>query len=107
MCRVSPQKKRTATLSRTTTPSQKNKPPLTTRHHHQTPPPPPTKKTHTKKGNIRRAEHFLAFLRRFIAHLADRMAAPTVVTEGPASFLAGVQESVRVDAKTLRCVMCV
>ncbi|KAF8064487.1 hypothetical protein HT031_003286 [Scenedesmus sp. PABB004] len=53
-------------------------------------------------GNIRRAEHFIAFLRRFIAHLAERMRTPSVVSEGPASFLAGVQAAVAVDAKTLR-----
>ena len=53
-------------------------------------------------GNIRRAEHFLGFMRRFIAHLADVMRAQHVTSEGPASFLAKVQEAVRVDAKTLR-----
>lgn len=53
-------------------------------------------------GNIRRAEHFLGFMRRFIAHLADVMRAGHVTEEGPASFLAKVQEAVRVDAKTLR-----
>jgi hypothetical protein len=30
------------------------------------------------------------------------MKVPAVVTEGPAAFLGGVQEAVRVDAKTLR-----
>ncbi|KAI8463211.1 MAG: hypothetical protein J3K34DRAFT_496282 [Monoraphidium minutum] len=53
-------------------------------------------------GNIRRAEHFLGFMRRFVAHLADTMRVPHVTSEGPASFLAKVQEAVRVDAKTLR-----
>ena len=46
-------------------------------------------------GNIRRAEHFLGFMRRFIAHLADVMRAQHVTSEGPASFLAKVQEAVR------------
>jgi hypothetical protein len=41
-------------------------------------------------------------MRRFIAHLADRMRAGHVTAEGPASFLQGVQEAVRVDGKTLR-----
>lgn len=53
-------------------------------------------------GNIRRAEHFLGFMRRFIGHLADVMRAQHVTSEGPASFLAKVQEAVRVDAKTLK-----
>jgi hypothetical protein len=53
-------------------------------------------------GNIRRAEHFIGFLRRFVAYLAERMNAPAVVSEGPAAFLAGVQQAVAVDAKTLR-----
>jgi hypothetical protein len=53
-------------------------------------------------GNIRRAEHFISFLRRFVAYLAERMNAPAVVSEGPAAFLAGVQQAVAVDAKTLR-----
>eukprot|EP00878_Enallax_costatus_P041534 GHUV01048340.1.p1 GENE.GHUV01048340.1~~GHUV01048340.1.p1 ORF type:complete len:177 (+),score=73.61 GHUV01048340.1:857-1387(+) len=53
-------------------------------------------------GNIRRAEHFIGFLRRFVAFLAERMKTPAVVSEGPASFLAGVQQAVAVDAKTLK-----
>lgn len=53
-------------------------------------------------GNIRRAEHFISFLRRFVAYLGERMNAPAVVSEGPAAFLAGVQQAVAVDAKTLR-----
>ena len=53
-------------------------------------------------GNIRRAEHFIAFLKRFVAHLAERMKAPVVITEGTASFLEGVEKEVLVDAKTLR-----
>jgi DNA excision repair protein ERCC-2 len=53
-------------------------------------------------GNIRRAEHFIGFLRRFVAHLYERMRTPAVVSEGPASFLGQVQAAVAVDAKTLR-----
>ncbi|KAF6250426.1 DNA repair helicase [Scenedesmus sp. NREL 46B-D3] len=53
-------------------------------------------------GNIRRAEHFIGFLRRFVAHLSERMRTPAVVSEGPASFLGQVQAAVAVDAKTLR-----
>jgi hypothetical protein len=56
------------------------------------------------KGNIRRAEHFLGFMRRFIAHLADVMRAQVATEESPTTFLNKVQEAVRVDAKTLRWV---
>lgn len=41
-------------------------------------------------------------MKRFVAHLADVMRTPHVTEEGPAMFLAKVQEAVRVDAKTLR-----
>lgn len=53
-------------------------------------------------GNIRRAEHFVSFLKRFVAYLFDRMKVPNVVTESPTTFTMRVQETVRVDAKTLR-----
>lgn len=68
--------------------------------------PTPNKLTTTTTGNIRRAEHFISFLRRFVSYLAERMNAPAVVSEGPAAFLAGVQQAVAVDAKTLRCLLC-
>lgn len=48
----------------------------------------------------------MGFLRRFVAYLAERMSTPTVVSEGPAAFLAGIQAAVAVDAKTLRWDTC-
>lgn len=53
-------------------------------------------------GNIRRAEHFLAFLQRFLTHLRNRLSGPAVVSDTPATFLATLQEAVAIDAKTLR-----
>jgi DNA excision repair protein ERCC-2 len=53
-------------------------------------------------GNIRRAEHFVAFMRRLVAHLRERLRSRQVVHELPPTFLAGLQERVAVDAKTLK-----
>jgi DNA excision repair protein ERCC-2 len=53
-------------------------------------------------GNIRRAEHFLAFLQRLLAFLRRRLAGSVVVSEGPAAFLAALQGETGIDAKTLR-----
>ena len=44
------------------------------------PPPPPP------------AEHFLAFLQRFLAFLRQRLAVNQVVSDTPTSFLAALQE---------------
>ena len=48
-------------------------------------------------GNIRRAEHFLAFLRRFIAYLKKRMEVQQVESETPPAFLAHLQAQVAID----------
>lgn len=48
-------------------------------------------------GNIRRAEHFLAFLRRFIEYLRQRLNVQVVETETPATFLANLQEKVAIE----------
>mmetsp|Transcript_4027 Transcript_4027/g.16062 ORF Transcript_4027/g.16062 Transcript_4027/m.16062 type:complete len:772 (+) Transcript_4027:286-2601(+) len=53
-------------------------------------------------GNIRRAEHFVAFLRRFVEYLKTRMRATQVEQETPAAFLAHLQQSVAIDGKTLK-----
>ncbi|KAK9867834.1 hypothetical protein WJX84_011959 [Apatococcus fuscideae] len=53
-------------------------------------------------GNIRRAEHFMAFLRRFIEYLRQRLNVQVVETETPATFLAHLQEKVAIEGKTLR-----
>ncbi|KAK9823916.1 hypothetical protein WJX72_006337 [[Myrmecia] bisecta] len=53
-------------------------------------------------GNIRRAEHFIQFLRRFVDHLRQRLNTEAVETENPTAFLVQVQEKLNIDAKTLR-----
>lgn len=53
-------------------------------------------------GNIRRAEHFIAFLRRFIEYLKTRMRVLHVVAESPTSFLQHVKEVTFIDKKPLR-----
>ncbi|KAI3626937.1 RAD3 [Malassezia furfur] len=53
-------------------------------------------------GNIRRAEHFLAFLRRFVEYLKTRMRVLHVVAETPASFLQHLKEITFIERKPLR-----
>lgn len=53
-------------------------------------------------GNIRRAEHFVAFLRRFVAYLKEKLGVNQVETENPTTFLAQLQERLNIDGKTLR-----
>ena len=53
-------------------------------------------------GNIRRAEHFVAFLRRLVAYLSSRLNSAVVEQQSPAAFLAHLQGALGVDAKTLR-----
>ncbi|KAL2914057.1 TFIIH/NER complex ATP-dependent 5'-3' DNA helicase subunit [Polyrhizophydium stewartii] len=58
-------------------------------------------------GNIRRAEHFVAFLRRFIEYLKasrhmTRMRVMHVVAESPTSFLQHIKEITYIDRKPLR-----
>lgn len=53
-------------------------------------------------GNIRRAEHFLAFLRRFVEYLKTRLAVHSVISETPSSFLTAVKEATQIDRKPLR-----
>ncbi|KAI3435700.1 hypothetical protein D9Q98_001758 [Chlorella vulgaris] len=53
-------------------------------------------------GNIRRAEHFVAFLQRFVAYLRTRLAVDQVVSDTPTSFLASLQQAVAIEGKTLR-----
>ena len=42
-------------------------------------------------GNIRRAEHFIAFLQRFLQHLRTRLQVNAVVSDTPTSFLQVLQ----------------
>ncbi|KAI9251662.1 hypothetical protein EDC94DRAFT_642507 [Helicostylum pulchrum] len=53
-------------------------------------------------GNIRRAEHFVAFLRRFIEYLKTRLRVMHVVAETPASFLQHLKDVTYIERKPLR-----
>lgn len=53
-------------------------------------------------GNIRRAEHFVAFLKRFIEYLKTRMKVLHVISETPASFLQHIKQLTFIDRKPLR-----
>ncbi|ANB14667.1 TFIIH/NER complex ATP-dependent 5'-3' DNA helicase subunit RAD3 [Sugiyamaella lignohabitans] len=53
-------------------------------------------------GNIRRAEHFVAFLKRFIEYLKTRMKVLHVISETPNSFLKHLKELTYIDKKPLR-----
>jgi DNA excision repair protein ERCC-2 len=57
-------------------------------------------------GNIRRAEHFVAFLKRFIEYLKTRMKVLHVIAETPTSFLQHVKELTFIEKKPLRCASC-
>eukprot|EP00127_Corallochytrium_limacisporum_P002319 Clim_evm107s109 gene=Clim_evmTU107s109 len=53
-------------------------------------------------GNMRRAEHFLGFLKRFVEHLKVRLRVTNVVSESPLSFVQNVYQSVGIERKPLR-----
>lgn len=53
-------------------------------------------------GNIRRAEHFVAFLRRFVEYLKRRLGATQVEQETPSAFLAHLSQTAAIDGKTLK-----
>ncbi|UKZ79297.1 hypothetical protein TrVFT333_007047 [Trichoderma virens FT-333] len=53
-------------------------------------------------GNIRRAEHFVAFLKRFLEYLKTRMKVRQVISETPPSFLAHLKEHTFIEKKPLR-----
>ena len=53
-------------------------------------------------GNIRRAEHFVAFLKRFIEYLKTRMKVLHVIQETPPSFLAHLKDYTFIEKKPLR-----
>src|ERR1700712_5332683 len=53
-------------------------------------------------GNIRRAEHFVAFLKRFVEYLKTRMKVMHVISETPQSFLQNVKELTFIERKPLR-----
>lgn len=53
-------------------------------------------------GNIRRAEHYVAFMQRFLSFLRRKMDIQTVTIEDPTTFLKAVEQEVAIDSKTLR-----
>lgn len=53
-------------------------------------------------GNIRRAEHFVAFLKRFIEYLKTRMKVTHTISETPLSFLAHLKDLTFIERKPLR-----
>jgi DNA excision repair protein ERCC-2 len=53
-------------------------------------------------GNIRRAEHFTAFLSRFVEYLKTRMRVLHVVAETPMSFLQHLKDITFIDRKPLK-----
>ncbi|CUM63243.1 uncharacterized protein PRCAT00000814001 [Priceomyces carsonii] len=53
-------------------------------------------------GNIRKAEHFISFLKRFIEYLKTRMKVLHVISETPISFLQHLKELTFIDKKPLR-----
>ncbi|OLL22703.1 DNA repair helicase rad15 [Neolecta irregularis DAH-3] len=53
-------------------------------------------------GSIRRAEHFVAFLNRFVEYLKTRMKVRHVIAETPASFLQHLKDLCFIEKKPLR-----
>ncbi|XP_050301737.1 general transcription and DNA repair factor IIH helicase subunit XPD [Anthonomus grandis grandis] len=53
-------------------------------------------------GNIRNAEHFIGFLKRFVEYLKTRLRVQHVVQESPVGFLKDVQQKVCIERKPLR-----
>lgn len=53
-------------------------------------------------GNIRTAEHFVSFLKRFLEYLKTRLRVQHVIHESPAAFLKDVSKKVCIERKPLR-----
>ncbi|KAF2835731.1 DNA repair helicase rad15 [Patellaria atrata CBS 101060] len=53
-------------------------------------------------GNIRRAEHFVAFLKRFIEYLKTRLRTLAVIAETPLDFLQNLKDLTFIERKPLR-----
>jgi DNA excision repair protein ERCC-2 len=53
-------------------------------------------------GNIRRAEHFVSFLRRFVEYLKTRLRVSHVIAETPPSFLQHLREITFIEQKPLK-----
>lgn len=58
--------------------------------------------TEAVPGNIRRAEHFVAFLKRFIEYLKTRMKVLHVISETPMSFLKHLKDLTYIEKKPLQ-----
>ena len=58
--------------------------------------------TEAVPGNIRNAEHFLSFVKRFCEYLKTRLRVQHVVSESPPSFLKDCQQKVCIERKPLR-----
>ncbi|KAB8237332.1 hypothetical protein ETB97_003964 [Aspergillus alliaceus] len=58
--------------------------------------------TEAVPGNIRRAEHFVSFLKRFIEYLKTRMKVTHTISETPPSFLTHVKDLTYIERKPLR-----
>ncbi|KAF1840318.1 TFIIH basal transcription factor complex helicase-like protein subunit [Cucurbitaria berberidis CBS 394.84] len=58
--------------------------------------------TEAVPGNIRRAEHFVAFLKRFIEYLKTRMKVLNVVSDTPPAFLQHLRDLTFIERKPLR-----
>eukprot|EP00026_Physarum_polycephalum_P003399 Phypoly_transcript_03410.p1 GENE.Phypoly_transcript_03410~~Phypoly_transcript_03410.p1 ORF type:complete len:721 (+),score=86.18 Phypoly_transcript_03410:291-2165(+) len=53
-------------------------------------------------GNIRKAEHFVALLKRLVEYLRLRLRVHQVVTETPLAFLQHINNAAAIDARTLK-----
>ena len=53
-------------------------------------------------GNIRKGEHFVAFMKRLVEYLKTRLRVQHVVQESPAGFLADIAKRVCIERKPLR-----
>jgi len=58
--------------------------------------------TEAVPGNIRKGEHFVAFLRRLIEYVKVRLRVQHVVQESPAGFLSDIAAKVCIERKPLR-----
>ena len=54
-------------------------------------------------GNIRRAEHFCVFLKRFIEYLRQRMSVQAVEQEKPTTFMTSLQTRMDIDGAPAAC----
>eukprot|EP01147_Barroeca_monosierra_P006465 gene6465-9341_t len=58
--------------------------------------------TEAVPGNIRKAEHFVSFLKRLIEYLKKRLNIEHVVNEAPTVFIENISSDAEIDAKALR-----